>query len=118
VAISLGRDVVVTFDGVNVAGVRDVQVSTVGTTREFTPFGSRATVSYHTGYGVSISIDTIDDAAELTAVAAAIAGTEIAVVAGGYSFTAVVTNVSDSMPLDDVRGYVIQLAKTQAGLRS
>jgi len=118
VAISLGRDVVVTFDGVNVAGVRDVQVSTVGTTREFTPFGSRATVSYHTGYGVSISIDTIDDAAALTAVAAAIAGTEIAVVAGGYSFTAVVTNVSDSMPLDDVRGYVIQLAKTQAGLRS
>ena len=117
-AISLGRDVVVTFDGVNVPGVRDVQVSTVGTTREFTPFGSRATVSYHTGYWVSISIDTIDDAAASTAVAAAIAGTEIAVVAGGYSFTAVVTNVSDSMPLDDKRGFVIQLAKTQAGLRS
>ena len=117
-AISLGRDAVVTWDGVTVPGVRDVQVSVAGTTREFTPFGSRATFSYHTGYAVSITIDTIDDAAATTATAAAIAGTEIAVVTNGYSFTAVVANVSDSMPLDDVRTWSIQLTKTQAGLRT
>jgi len=67
---------------------------------------------------VSITLDTIDDAAATTAIAAAIAGTEIAVVTAGYSFTAVVTNVSDSMPLDDVRVWSIQLTKTQAGLRT
>ena len=117
-AIYLGRDVSVTWDGVTVPGVRDVQVSVAGTTREITPFGSRATISYHTGYGVSISIDTIDDAAATTAIAAAIAGTEIAVVLAGYTFTAVVANVSDSIPLDDVRGWSIQMTKTQAGLRS
>lgn len=117
-AISLGRDVVVTWDGVTVPGVRDVQVSVVVTTREITPFGSRATISYPTAYVVSISIDTIDDAAATTAVAAAIAGTEIAVVTNGYSFTAVVANVSDAMPLDDVRTWSIQLTKTQAGLRT
>jgi len=117
-AISLGRNVSVTWDGVAVPGVRDVQVSVSGTTREFTPFGSRATVSYHTGYGVSITLDTIDDAAATTAIAAAIAGTEIAVVLAGYSFTAIVTNVSDSMPLDDVRVFSIQMTKTQAGLRT
>ena len=117
-AISLGRDTVVTWDGVTVPGVRDVQVSVAGTTREITPFGSRATISYPTAYVVSISIDTIDDAAATTAVAAAIAGTEIAVVTNGYSFTAVVANVSDSMPLDDVRTWSIQLTKTQAGLRT
>ena len=117
-AISLGRDAVVTWDGVTVPGVRDVQVSVAVTTREITPFGSRATISYPTAYVVSISIDTIDDAAATTAVAAAIAGTEIAVVTNGYSFTAVVANVSDSMPLDDVRTWSIQLTKTQAGLRS
>ena len=117
-AISLGRDAVVTWDGVTVPGVRDVQVSVAGTTREFTPFGSRATISYPTAYVVSISIDTIDDAAATTATAAAIAGTEIAVVTNGYSFTAVVANVSDSMPLDDVRTWSIQLTKTQAGLRT
>ena len=117
-AISLGRDVVVTWDGVTVPGVRDVQVSVTGTTREITPFGSRATISYHTGYGVSISIDTIDDAAATTAIAAAIAGTEIAVVTNGYSFSAVVANVSDSQPLDDARVWSIQMTKTQTGLRT
>ena len=117
-AISLGRDVSVTWDGVNVPGIRDVQVSVAGTTREITPFGSRATFSYHTGYGVSISIDTIDDAAATTAIAAAIAGTEIAVVLAGYSFTAVVANVSDSIPLDDKRQWSIQMTKTQTGLRT
>ena len=74
-AIYLGRDAYVTWDGVAVPGVRDVQVSVAGTTREITPFGSRATISYHTGYAVSITIDTIDDAAATTATAAAIAGT-------------------------------------------
>ena len=117
-AISLGRDAVVTWDGVTVPGIRDVQVSVAGTTREITPFGSRATISYPTAYVVSISIDTIDDAAATTAIAAAIAGTEIAVVTNGYSFTGVVANVSDSMPLDDVRTWSIQLTKTQAGLRT
>jgi len=117
-AISLGRDVAVTFNGGAVPGVRDVQVSTSGTTREITPFGSRHTFAYHTGYGVSISIDTIDDAAATTAIAAAIAGTEIAVVLGGYSFTAVVASVNDSIPLDDVRVWSIQMTKTQTGLRT
>ena len=117
-AIYLGRNASVTWDAVPVPGIRDVQVSVVGTTREITPFGSRATISYHTGYAVSIVIDTIDDAAATTAIAAAIAGTEIAVVTDGYSFTAVVANVSDSQPLDDVRVWSIQMTKTQAGLRS
>lgn len=117
-AISLGRDVVVTWDGVTVPGVRDVQVSVTGTTREITPFGSRHTFSYHTGYGVSISIDTIDDAAATTAIAASIAGTEIAVVVAGYSFSAVVASVSDSIPLDDKRQWSIQMTKTQTGLRT
>jgi len=117
-AISLGRNVSVTWDGVAVPGVRDVQVSVVGTTREITPFGSRHTFSYHTGYSVSITLDTIDDAAATTAIEAAISGTEIAVVLAGYSFTAVVANVNDSIPLDDARGWSIQMTKTQAGLRS
>ena len=116
-AIYLGRNASVTWDGVAVPGIRDVQVSVAGTTREITPFGSRATFSYPTAYAVSITIDTIDDAAATTATAAAIAGTEIAVVTDGYSFSAVVTTVSDSQPLDDVRVWSIQMTKTQTGLR-
>ena len=117
-AIYLGRNASVTWDGEAVPGIRDVQINVAGTTREITPFGSRATISYHTGYSVSITIDTIDDAGATTAIAAAIAGTEIAVITDGYSFTAVVANVSDSQALDDVRVWSIQMTKTQTGLRA
>ena len=116
--VSLGREAGLTWDGVAVPGVRDVEVGTVGVTREIQPFGSREIFSYQTGYSVSITVDTIDDAAATTAVAAALAGTEIAVVAGGRSFTAVVGNVSDAHPMDGVRGWAIQMLKTKAGLRT
>lgn len=116
--ISLGREAGLTWDGVAVPGVQDVSVGVIAVTREIQPFGSREIFSYQTGYSVSITVDTIDDAAAVTASAAASAGTEIAVVAGGRSFTAVVTGVSDAMPLDEKRQWSIQMAKTQAGLRS
>jgi len=118
VGISLGREAGLTWDGVAVPGVKNVSVGVIAVTRDIQPFGSREIFSYQTGYSVSITVDTIDDAAAATAIAAAIAGTEIAVVAAGYSFTAIVTNVSDSMPLDDVRVFSIQMTKTQTGLRT
>ena len=116
--ISLGRDAGLTWGGVAVPGVRDVTVNYAAVTREFQPFGSRAIVSYQTGYSVTLTVETIDDAAASTAVAAGIAGTEIAVVAGGHSFTAVVTGVSDAQPLEDRRAWAIEMRKTSAGLRA
>lgn len=115
--ISLGREAGLTWDGVAVPGVRDTTVDYTSSSLEIRPFGSRATISFHTGYAITLIVETIDDAAASTAVAAAIAGTEIAVVAGGHSFTAVVSRVSDAQPLDDVRAYQIELIKTQGGLR-
>ena len=117
-AISLGRDCGLTWDGVAVPGVRDVTVDTVTTTVRLRVYGSRADVDWQTGYAIEMSVDTIDDAAASTALAKAQSGGEIAVVATGYSFTAIVTSVSDSQPLDDVRGWRIMLTSTQAGLRS
>ena len=116
-AISLGRESGLTWDGVAVPGVRDVTVDYAVTTIEIRPFGSRHQIQYPTGYLVTLTVETIDDAAASTAFAASIAGTEIAVAAGGHTFTAIVTGVTDSAPLDGVRGFSIQMAKTQAGLR-
>ena len=116
-AISLGREAGLTWGGVAVPGVRDVTVDYAVSSVEIRPFGSRATITFPTAYAVTLTVDPIDDAAASTATAAAIAGTEIAVVAGGHSFTAVVTGVSDAQPLEGVRAYSIQMAKTQAGVR-
>ena len=116
-AISLGRESGLTWDGVAVPGVRDVSVDFSVTTTEVRPFGSRHGFLFPTGYAVTLTVETIDDAAASTAVAAGIAGTEIAVVAGGHSFTAIVTGVTDAMPLEGVRAWQITMAKTYAGLR-
>lgn len=116
-AISLGREAGLTWDGVAVPGVRDVTVDYTSSAIEIRPFASRATVSFQTGYAVTLVVETIDDAAATTATAAAIAGTEIAVVAGGHTFTAVVSRVSDAQPLDGVRAWAIEMIKTQGGLR-
>ena len=116
-AISLGRESGLTWDGVTVPGVRDVSVDFSVTTTEVRPFGSRHGFLFPTGYAVTLTVETIDDAAASAAVAAGIAGTEIAVVAGGHSFTAIVTGVTDAMPLEGVRGWQIQMAKTYTGLR-
>ena len=117
-AIVLGRDAGLTWNGLTVTAARDMLLNVTTVTRDIQPFGSRSTISYQTGYGLTLTVETIDDAAASTAFAAAVAGTEIAVVAGGYSFTAVVTNVSDAMPLEEKRAWSIEMRKTQAGLRT
>lgn len=116
-AISLGRECGLTWDGVAVPGVRDVTVETVVETARIRPFGSRVHFTYQTGYAIELTVETIDDAAAATALSAAQTGAEVAVVASGYSFTAVVAGVSDAQPLDDLRSWRITMHSTQAGLR-
>jgi hypothetical protein len=116
--ISLGRDAGLTWDGSNVDGVRDVSVTYTGQALEVRPFGSRATFTFQTGYAVDIAVETIDADAAAIARAAAVSGAEIAVVAGGHSFSAVVTQVSDAQPLDGVRAWVVAMTKTYSGLRA
>lgn len=116
--ISLGRDAGLTWNGSAVDGVRDVTVSYATRSIEIVPFGGRAIVTYQTGYAVDLIVETIDSVAAAAAVAAAVSGAEIAVVAGGHTFTAVVTNVSDAQPLADVQAWSITMTKTQTGLRA
>lgn len=116
-AISLGRDASISFNGVPVAGVRDVVFDETATTITIRPFGERLQYQYQTGYAIAASIDTIDDAAVATAVTALETGSAINVVATGATFTAIVTRVSDAQPLDDVRAFSIELAVTKSGWR-
>lgn len=117
-AISLGRECGLTWDGVAVPGVQDVTVDSVVETVRIRPFASRAHVSVQAGYAIEMVVETIDDAAAATAVSRAQDGGEIAVVATGWAFTAVVAGVTDGQPLDDVRTFRITLHSTQSGLRS
>jgi hypothetical protein len=116
--IYLGRDAGLTWDGSPVDGVRDVSVTYTGQTFEVRPFGSRAFFSFQTGYAVDLIVETIDADAAATATTALQSGADVAVVAGGHTFTAIVTSVADAQPLDGVRAWAVAMTKTQAGLRS
>lgn len=117
-AISLGRDCGLTWDGVAVPGLRDVTVDLVPEVTRIRPYGSRTHVDYQTGYAIELVVETIDDAAASTALTKALSGAEIAVAATGWTFTGVVAGLTDTQPIDDVRGFRITINSTQSGLRS
>lgn len=116
-AISLGKDCALSWDGVAVPGVRDVTIDLQTHSIEVTPFGSRTVGTYQTGYSISLTVETIDDTAAAAAVTAAQSGAQITVAATGWSCYAVVTGVSDAQPLNDVRAWSVTMASTINGLR-
>jgi hypothetical protein len=117
VAISLGRDCSIAFNGTPVAGVRDVTIDETASTITIRPFGSRQSFQYQTGYSITATVETIDDAAVATAIAAMESGAALAVVATGATFAAIVTRVGDAQPLDGLRAFAIELAGTLATWR-
>lgn len=116
-ALTLGRDCQLTWDGVAVPACRDVTIDLAADTIPVKVFGSRISGVYQTGYTVSMTVETLDDAAATTAVAKATSGAEVAVVATGWSFTGVVTSVTDGQPLDGMRVFRVVIESTISGLR-
>jgi hypothetical protein len=109
--ITLGRDCTFTA-GEHSAGVRSVIATETTQEIEVRPYGSREIFSYTTGYSVEVQVETIDGDFVDAAVAACEAGDEIEVSGTGFAFTAVVTNVTNSQPLDDVCSYAITFKRT------
>lgn len=118
-AISLGKDCSIAFGGIPVPGVRDVTVDLSVSSIQVDPFGSRANASYSTGYSYSVTVDTIDEDAAITAAGLAISGETVAVTATGLpsGLVFIVSAVGDAQPLDGVRAYSIALAQSIGGLR-
>jgi len=119
VGISLGKDCSLAFNGVAVPGVRDVTKELQAATIAVDAFASRANAAYSTGYVYSLTVDTIDEDAAITAEALAISGETVAVTATGLpaGLVFVVDRVSDGQPLDGLRAFSISLSQSIGGLR-
>lgn len=118
-AITLGKDCTLSVgpaggSTVAVVGVRNVTAEQSVTEQEFVPYGSRLSVVYPTAYATTVSLETIDDQAGTanTFVTWLEQGTKVDVVGNGFSFTGVVTSVSDSQPLDGVRTFSVTIRQT------
>ncbi len=118
-AITLGKDCTISVglaggSPAAVLGVRSVTAEQSVTEHEFVPYGSRLSVVYPTAYATTVSLETIDDNAEaaLTFSTWLQQGDKVDVVGTGFSFTGVVTSVSDSQPLDGVRTFSVTMRAT------
>lgn len=118
-AITLGRNCTISVGLADstptaVVGVRNVTAEQSVTEHEFVPYGSRVSVVYPTAYATTVSLETIDDnaAASLAFSTWLQQGDKVDVVGTGFSFTGVVTSVSDSQPLDGVRTFNVTIRAT------
>lgn len=118
-AITLGKDCTLSVgpeggSPVAVIGVRNVTAEQSVTEQEFVPYGSRVSVVYPTAYATTVSLETIDDQAEVSTnfVNWLEQGDKVDVVGTGFAFTGVVTSVSDSQPLDGVRTFSVTIRQT------
>ena len=116
--IVLGKDGTVTV-GSAVVGVRNVTFSSAARTIDIEEYGSRLVQVYQTGRDGSLSME-VNDTTSINAIATALnAGDEVTVSggSGGWSFTAVITSLSETAAVDGVVTFQVEAKMTRSGLR-
>lgn len=117
-AITLGKDCTVSVGG-TVTSARNATFSETARTIDINEFGSRYSSVYSTGFDASCTVEFIDADDAVGMITAMESGAQVTVSggAGGWSFPAIVTNVGESDPLDDVVAFTVELKVTKDGLR-
>lgn len=118
-AITLGKDCVISLGGVVIASARNVTLSESARTIEVNAFGSRQNAVYSTGYECSVTIELNDPAGIGRGFTHMHEGTRFQVTggAGQFSFPAIVTGISESDPIDGIVSVTIEAKLTDSRLR-
>jgi len=103
-SITLGKDCSISLDGGKIASARNVTLTESARTIDVNPYGSRYSCVYHTGYECSVAVELNDPADLGTAFGRMHSGTpfEVSGGSGDFSFTAVLTGITESDPIDGV----------------
>lgn len=118
-AITLGKDCTIILDGGAITSARNVVLSESARTIEINAYGSRNAAVYSTGYECSVQVE-LNDPSELGSLFRHMhEGTRFTVNggAGGFSFQAVITGITETDPLDGVVSCVIEAKMTDSRLR-
>ncbi len=117
-AITLGKDCSISVGG-NIASARSVTISESARTIDINAYGSRLSEVYSVGYDATVSVE-LNDSDHASALFSDLqGGTQISVSggSGGWSFTAVVTGISETFSVDGVATLTIEAKMTRSGLR-
>jgi hypothetical protein len=116
VAITLGKDCSISVGGA-IGSARNVTFTGTARTIDIEEYGSRTNCVYSTGYDLSVSFE-FNDSSDLS-FTQLLQGTVITVSggAGGWSFPAVVTSISETDPIDGVATFNVECRLTREGLR-
>ena len=109
-AITLGKDCSIMLDGGYIASARSVTLTESARTIEVNPYGSRYAATYNTGYECTVSVELNDSADLGTAFEKMHTGGTFMVNGGaaGFSFLAVLTNISENDPIDGVATFTLE----------
>jgi hypothetical protein len=120
VAIQLGKDCVISVDGVTLVGVRAVNVQRTARTIDVDEYGSRQATVYPTGFETSVSIEFNDIDGCNLAKDGIIEGRQFSLVSVGGSGVAipcVVTSFAESQPVDGVVTYTVEARLCREGIQ-
>jgi hypothetical protein len=109
-AIVLGKDCSLIMNGGYIASARSVTLTESARTIDVNPYGSRYASTYSTGYECTVSVE-LNDVADLGAAFELMhTGGTVRVDGGaaGFSFLAVLTNISESDPVDGVATFTVE----------
>ena len=117
-SITLGKDCSVSVGG-TVAGARNVSFTSTAKTIDIDPYGARDFPVYSVGYDTTVAIEFNDNTSASALWSALQTGALMSVSggAGGWSFSAVVTGISETDPLDGVATFTVEAKLTRQGLR-
>lgn len=117
-AITLGKDGTVSVGGA-IVGVTNISVSSAARTIDVDEYGSRDVAVYQTGKDATLSMEVNDDTSInnlFTGLNNGTVGT-VTVTPGGWSFSAVITNITQQMGIDGVVVWQVEARMTRSGLR-
>jgi hypothetical protein len=118
VAITLGKDCSISVGGA-VAGARNVSFTSTAKTIDIDPYGARDFPVYSVGYDTTVVVEFNDNTSATGIWTNLQNGSLISVSggAGGWSFDAVVTGISETDPLDGAATFTVEARLTRQGLR-
>ena len=117
-AVTLGKDCSVSVGG-TITSARNVSFTSTAKTIDVDAYGTRESQVYSVGYDTAVMVE-FNDSGSASALWTAMTNGALMNVSGGagsWSFSAVITGISETDPIDGAATFTVEAKLTRQGLR-